>query len=222
MSSSTCHGDVGTHAWRCVFFVTTFKQKLRQNGFCYISLAVFEFSVFSETVNAEAEKLKQARDEFVSQWGALGTQWGINRTMAQIHALLMTAPEAMTTDEVMEELQISRGNAHTNLKELVAWGLLRVVVKKGERREFFEAEKDVWSIFTIVARERKRREIEPALAILSKCAEESREIGTPQGKAFHDQMKALEDFVGFASKMSDRIGAMKYGFAVQLATKLLG
>ena len=207
---------------RCVFFVTAFKQMASQNEFCYIFLAVFEFSVFSETVNAEAEKLKQARDEFVSQWGALGTQWGINRTMAQIHALLMTAPEAMTTDEVMEELQISRGNAHTNLKELVAWGLLRVVVKKGERREFFEAEKDVWSIFTIVARERKRREIEPALAILSKCAEESREIGTPQGKAFYDQMKALEDFVGFASKMSDRIAAMKYGFAVQLATKLLG
>ncbi|MEO5916607.1 MAG: MarR family transcriptional regulator [Luteolibacter sp.] len=173
-------------------------------------------------MNTEVEKLKHARDEFVAQWGALGTQWGINRTMAQIHALLMTAPEPITTDDVMEELQISRGNAHTNLKELVAWGLLRVVVKKGERREFFEAEKDVWSIFTIVARERKRREIEPALAILSKCAEESREIDSPQGKAFYDQMKALEDFVGFASKMSDRIGAMKYGFAVQLATKLLG
>ncbi|MES2657051.1 MAG: MarR family transcriptional regulator [Verrucomicrobiota bacterium] len=173
-------------------------------------------------MKGDGERLKKARDEFVAQWGALGTQWGINRTMAQIHALLMTAPEPMTTDEVMEELQISRGNAHTNLKELVAWGLIRVVVKKGERREFFEAEKDVWSIFTIVARERKRREIEPALGILSKCAEESREIETPEGKAFHDQMRALEDFVGFASKMSDRIAAMKYGFAVQLATKLLG
>ncbi len=173
-------------------------------------------------MNTEDKNLKQARDEFVAQWGALGTQWGINRTMAQIHALLMTAPEPMTTDEVMEELQISRGNAHTNLKELVAWGLLRAVVKKGERREFFEAEKDVWQIFTIVARERKRREIEPALAILSKCAEDSSGIKTPEGKAFHEQMRALEDFVGFASKMSDRISSMKYGFAVQMATKLLG
>lgn len=173
-------------------------------------------------MNAEGQKLKQARDEFVSQWGALGTQWGINRTMAQIHALLMTAPEALTTDEVMEELQISRGNAHSNLKELVAWGLLRVVVKKGERREYFEAEKDVWQIFTIVARERKRREIDPALAILGKCAEVSREIGSPEGKAFHDQMRALEEFVGFASKMSDRVSSMKYGLAVQLAAKLLG
>jgi DNA-binding transcriptional regulator GbsR (MarR family) len=175
-----------------------------------------------KTVNAEAAKLKHARDEFVSQWGALGTQWGINRTMAQIHALLMTAPVAMTTDEVMAELEISRGNAHTNLKELVAWGLLRVVVKKGERREFFEAEKDVWSIFTIVARERKRREIDPALAILNKCADVSKGITTPDGKAFHEQMRALEEFVSFASKMSDRVSSMKHGLAVQLATKLLG
>jgi len=175
-----------------------------------------------KTVNAQAAKLKHARGEFVAQWGALGTQWGINRTMAQIHALLMTAPQPMTTDDVMEELEVSRGNAHTNLKELVAWGLIRVVVKKGERREYFEAEKDVWQIFTIVARERKRREIEPALALLAKCAEETRGIETSEGKAFNNQIRALEDFVGFASKMSDRISSMKYGFAVQMATKLLG
>ncbi len=173
-------------------------------------------------MDADDEKLKQARDEFVAQWGALGSKWGINRTMAQIHALLMTAPRPLTTDEVMEELEISRGNAHSNLKELVAWHLVRAVVKKGERREFFEAEKDVWLIFTTVARERKRREIEPALAVLNKCAEESRGIDTPEGNAFHEQMRALEEFVGFASKMSDRIGSMKHGLALQLAAKLLG
>ena len=198
------------------------KAQTKTAGVIFSLLAcVFEFSVFIENVTKEVEKLKHARDEFVAQWGALGTQWGINRTMAQIHALLMTAPQPLTTDDVMEELEISRGNAHTNLKELVAWGLVRPVVKKGERREFFEAEKDVWLIFTIVARERKRREIEPALAILSKCAGESKDIQTPEGKAFHDQMRALEDFVGFASKMSDRIASMKHGFAVQMATKLL-
>src|SRR6218665_1879966 len=114
----------------------------------------------------EPVRLKKARDEFVAQWGALGTQWGINRTMAQIHALLITAPDPLSTDEVMEDLQISRGNAHTNLKELVAWGLIRTVLRKGERREYFEAEKDVSQMFTIIARERKRREIEPALGIL--------------------------------------------------------
>jgi DNA-binding transcriptional regulator GbsR (MarR family) len=170
----------------------------------------------------EQQRLKQARDEFVAQWGAMGSQWGINRTMAQIHALLMTAVEPIGTDDVMADLEISRGNAHSNLKELVAWGLVRVVVKKGERREFFEAEKDVWQIFTIVTRERKKREIEPALAVLNRCAEGSRELASPEGKAFHSQMRQLEEFVGFASKVADRVGSMKHGFAVQLAAKLLG
>lgn len=173
-------------------------------------------------MSAEQERLKVVRDEFVAQWGAMGSQWGINRTMAQIHALLMTAPEPVGTDDVMAELQISRGNAHTNLKELVAWGLVRIVLKKGERREFFEAEKDVWHIFTIVTRERKKREIEPALAVLNHCAETSREMSSPEGVAFYTQMRQLEEFVGFASKVADRVGSMKHGFAVQLAAKLLG
>jgi len=174
-------------------------------------------------MNAQAtDHLKQTRDEFVAQWGALGTQWGINRTMAQIHALLMTAPEPLSTDEVMEDLEISRGNAHTNLKELVAWGLVRIVVKKGDRREYFEAEKDVWKIFTTVTRERKRREIDPALEVLRKCAENSREIETAEGRAFYEQMRQLEEFVEFASKMADRVSGMKHGFAVQIAAKLLG
>jgi DNA-binding transcriptional regulator GbsR (MarR family) len=173
-------------------------------------------------MNAAADALNQSRDEFVAQWGALGTQWGINRTMAQIHALLMTAPQPLSTDDVMAELTVSRGNAHTNLKELVAWGLVRIVVKKAERREYFEAEKDVWKIFTIVARERKRREIDPALAVLRKCAEDSEGIDTPEGKVFHEQMRQLEEFVEFASKMSDKIASMKHGFAIQIAAKLLG
>ena len=173
-------------------------------------------------MNAAADPLKQARDEFVAQWGALGTQWGINRTMAQVHALLMTAPQPLSTDEVMAELAISRGNAHTNLKELVAWGLVRIVVKRGDRREYFEAEKDVWKIFTTVARERKRREIEPALTVLSQCADGSEGMTTPEGKAFHEQVRQLQDFVAFASKMADRISGMKHGFAVHMATKLLG
>ncbi|MBK1880796.1 transcriptional regulator [Luteolibacter pohnpeiensis] len=168
------------------------------------------------------EALEKARNEFVSQWGALGNQWGINRTMAQIHALLMTSPTPLSTDDVMEQLQVSRGNAHTNLKELVAWGLIRSTVIKGERREYFEAEKDVWQIFTIIARERKRREIEPALSVLQKCAEDSSAIESPEGRAFHDQMRELEEFVSFASKMADRVSTMKHGFAIQMAAKLLG
>lgn len=179
-----------------------------------------DFQKLSKWMKTEAEKLDEAREQFVSQWGALGTQWGINRTMAQIHALLMTVPKPLCTDEVMEALEISRGNAHTNLKELIAWGLIRSVVKKGERKEYFEAEKDVWEIFTTVAKERKRREIEPAIAVLHQCAEESREMTSEEGKVFHEQMRQLEEFVGFASTMADKIASMKHGFAIQLAAKL--
>lgn len=164
---------------------------------------------------------RKLREEFVSQWGALGGQWGINATMARIHALLMTASEPVSTNEVMETLTISRGNTHANLKELLAWGLIRLVLKKGERREYFEAEKDVWKIFTIIARERKRREIEPALALLERCAEGSRDAATPEAAAFHQQMRQLEEFVSLASTMADRVASMRHGAALQIAAKLL-
>ena len=167
----------------------------------------------------EGVSLGEARDEFVTQWGIMGAQWGINRTMAQIHALLMTAPDVMSTDEVMETLEISRGNSHTNLKDLVSWGLIRIVTKKGERKEFFEAEKDVWEIFRRVARERKRREIEPALETLRNCKAASEGMKSPEGRAFHEQMDQLEDFVSFASRMGDRVASMQHGKAIKLAMK---
>jgi DNA-binding transcriptional regulator GbsR (MarR family) len=173
-------------------------------------------------MKASSDKLKESKEEFIAQWGALGTQWGINRTMAQIHALLMISPQSMCTDEVMEELEVSRGNAHTNLKELVAWGLIRMIVIKGDRRDFYEAEKDVWQIFRIIARERKRREIEPALALLSKCAEETKDLKGDDAKTFHKQVSELQEFVGLASHLSDRVAAMKHNIALQIATKLLG
>lgn len=170
----------------------------------------------------ERARLEETRDEFVTQWGIMGAQWGINRTMAQIHALLMTAPDVMSTDEVMEALTISRGNAHTNLKDLVGWGLIRIVTKKGERKEFFEAEKDVWEIFRRVARERKRREIDPALETLRNCKAATENMKSGEAKAFHEQMGQLEDFVSFASKMGDRVASMQHGTAIKLAMKIFG
>jgi DNA-binding transcriptional regulator GbsR (MarR family) len=165
---------------------------------------------------------EKARDEFVAQWGAIGTQWGINRTMAQIHALLMTAPEPMHTDEIMARLEISRGNANTNLRELVGWGLVHSIVRKGERKEYFEAEKDVWTIFVTISRERKRRELAPALAVLKKCAEETKGEGAGAGRQFHRQMKDLQEFVEFGMKVSDVVAGMKHASALQWAMRLLG
>ena len=173
-------------------------------------------------MKSEAGKLKETRDRFVSQWGVMGAQWGINRTMAQIHALLMTSPDALSTDEVMGELAISRGNAHTNLKELVNWGLLRIVTREGERKEYFEAELDVWEIVRRIVQERKRRELDPTLELLQDSLGESKGMKSAGGRAFYDQMRALEEFVRFASKMSDRIAGMPHGKAMQLAMKIFG
>ncbi|MEZ0539754.1 GbsR/MarR family transcriptional regulator [Fibrella arboris] len=108
----------------------------------------------------------EAKDKFIQAWGTLATQWGINRTMAQIHALLMISPDSLDTDQIMAELQISRGNANMNIRDLMDWGLLFKQLKPGERKEFFYAEKDIWKVARQVVKERRRREIAPVLAIL--------------------------------------------------------
>lgn len=171
-------------------------------------------------MSEQSPKLAEAREHFVSQWGAIGSGWGISRTMAQVHALLLTAPEPMCTDGVMESLGISRGNAHTNLKELLSWGLIRSTPVRGERREFFEAEKDIWKVVTIIVRERKRREIEPTIRILDECIERVEGEEDEQSLEFQKQMKDLNDFVNLAMKSADTVVKMRYPNALKLAGKL--
>jgi len=167
------------------------------------------------------DPLAQARDEFVAQWGTMGSAWGVNRTMAQIHALLMTSDRALTTDEVMEDLKISRGNAHQNLRELVGWGLVRSVIRKGERKEYFESEKDVWRMFCIISRERKRREIEPALKALRACEEQTRSLRGDKAAAFNRQIRALSEFVGQTDTILDRISRSEGSSIMPHLLKLL-
>ena len=112
-------------------------------------------------------KYKESKEAFISQWGALGSAWGINRTMAQIHALLLVSSRPLSTDDIMESLDISRGNAHMNLKTLIDWSLVSKVIVKGERKEYFDCEKDIWKMFCIITRVRIRREIEPAIDVLN-------------------------------------------------------
>jgi len=173
-------------------------------------------------IKETADPLARARDEFVAQWGAMGSAWVINRTMAQIHALLMTSDRALTTDEVMEDLKISRGNAHQNLRELVGWGLVRSVIRKGERKEYFESEKDVWRMFCIVARERKRREIEPALKALRACEEQTRALRGEKATAFNKQIRALSEFVGQADGILDRVSRSEESSIMPLLLRMLG
>ena len=181
------------------------------------------FSVFIESMSEKAEvpdHLTAARDEFISQWGAMGGAWGINRTMAQVHALLMTSEKALTTDEVMAELKISRGNAHQNLRELVGWGLVRNVIRKGERKEYFESEKDVWRMFCIIARERKRREVEPALRALRTCEEQTRGLRGEKAAAFNRQIKALSEFLDQAEAIMDRVSKSEQSAIMPLVLKM--
>jgi len=169
----------------------------------------------------DAKKLFDAQEEFINRWGVMGTQWGINRTMAQVHALLMTSTEALSTDQVMERLEISRGNAHTSLKELVGWDLLRITTKKGDRKEYFQAEKDVWKIFQAVAKERKRREIDPALQVLESCASDTKDLKGREAQEFNKQMNDLAEFVNLVSSLGEKAGTFTQSKAIKLALKIL-
>lgn len=106
-------------------------------------------------------EVEEAKRQFVQIWGNLGTQWGINRSMAQVHALLLASAEPISTEDIMEKLQISRGNANMNVRELITWNLIYRESIPGERKEFFRAEKDIWVVAKRIMQERKRREIEP-------------------------------------------------------------
>lgn len=171
-------------------------------------------------MTTSANTLAAARLDFVSQWGALGSAWGVNRTMAMLHALLLTSAAPLSTDDAMETLQISRGNASTNLRELVAWGLSRKVVLPGERRDYYEAEKDVWRIFCTVARERKRREIDPAIEVLRSCAEKTAGLRSREARQFHRMMKALGEFAELLARVMDRVAASERSKVVPAVLKL--
>jgi len=113
--------------------------------------------------------LRESQNRFVSIWGEMGSSWGIPRTMAEVHALLYIVPEPLNTDQIMERLSISRGSASMSLKSLHDWGLIVRAHKRGDRKEYFRAEQDVWHVFRIITRERKRREIDPVLMALHEC-----------------------------------------------------
>lgn len=151
------------------------------------------------------DEFQEMRIQFIIQWGTLGSSWGINRTMAQIHALLMIAVEPMHTNEIMEALKISRGNANTNLRELVSWELIQRIAYPGDRKEYFEAEKDVWTMFCTIVRERKRREIDPALKLLREASSKALVSEDPAQSLFARQLSELADFVASADKILTRV-----------------
>ncbi len=163
--------------------------------------------------------LQEARDRFIHFWGEMGSKWGVGKTMAQIHAVLMIGEEPLSTDDIMNELGISRGSANTNLRGLVDWGLIRRVFIKGERKEYFQSEKDVWNMFCRIARERKKREIEPVIDTLQECLGIA---GKEKGSVlFRERLDQLLDLVKTLDYLLGKIAQQERNAVIPRILKLL-
>jgi DNA-binding transcriptional regulator GbsR (MarR family) len=114
-------------------------------------------------------KLSSVQQKFVLHWGEMGTRWGINRTVAQVHALLYLSPKPLNADDIVDALSVARSNVSTSLKELQGWGIVKLVHVLGDKRDHFESMKDVWEMFRAVLDERKKREIDPTMRMLREC-----------------------------------------------------
>lgn len=136
-----------------------------------------------------------AKEKFLQAWGTVGSDWGISRTMAQIHALLLISPEPLCAKDIMDELQISIGNANLNIRALIDWGLVFKELKTGERKEYFVAEKNIWEVVRKIITNRKRRELEPVLKVLDEVSSVPGE--SPEIAEF---LKVIQEIRLFSSK----------------------
>lgn len=173
------------------------------------------------TENPVQQQLRHAQDTFIRRWGEMGATWGINRTMAEIHALLYIVGQPLCTDDVMERLHISRGNASMSLRALCDWGIIRRMHKRGERREFFESLTDVWEIFSIIAAERKRREMDPVLETIKQCQKMLDESSLGKAAARSEavqitrqRLAGMEEFMTVTNKIFQQfVGNAKSGLS---------
>jgi DNA-binding transcriptional regulator GbsR (MarR family) len=148
-------------------------------------------------------QLAEAKARFIADWGRFGTNWGINRAMAQIHALLLISPDPLSADAVMEELSISRGNANMNLRELIDWGLVQKVLKPGERKEYFSAEKDIWKVARQIVKERKKRELDLMIPVLKELSDVEGDRKDKHVKTFTETINSIRRFSEQADKTLD-------------------
>lgn len=157
-------------------------------------------------VKAEAaRRLVEVEDQFVDLWRTMSSLWGISPTMAQIHGLLYITGSGQSMDDIMARLGISRGNVSMNLNKLVEWGLVRRVHRRGDRRDYYESLSDVWEMFTLVAAQRKRREIDPMLNTLRRCREQlsAESLGDAAEEATtRDRARRINDLYSFLSMVN--------------------
>ena len=148
--------------------------------------------------------LEEGKEKFIQSWGTLGSSWGINRTMAQIHALLLISLKPLSAEDIMEQLRVSRGNTNMNLRALIDWGLVHKELKTGERREFFRAEKDMWDVVKKIIIQRKKKELEPVLKALDEVAN----IDTHNNAEAEEFLKVVRDIKLFSNKADATLDAL--------------
>ncbi len=148
-----------------------------------------------------SDPLQQSKANLVRRWGEMGGYWGISRTMAEIHALLFVTREPLCTDDIMEQLQVSRGNASMNLRALVDWGLIERVHKLGDRKEYFRADTDVWRMFETIMRERRRREVEPIMTTIDRSLEMVSGRNGANDEEIKEYRRRLEELRSFLATM---------------------
>lgn len=149
-------------------------------------------------------KLSAVQQRFILHWGEMGARWGVNRTVAQIHALLYLASEPLHAETITETLSVARSNVSTSLRELQGWGIVRVVHVFGDRRDHFETESDVWTLFRTILDERKRREIDPTIATLRECLAD----GEAESPAVRRKLADMLELFELSSRWYQAVGRL--------------
>ena len=167
------------------------------------------------------EQLEVARERFVATWGQMAAAWGISRTMAEVHALLFIVGRPLCTDEIIEHLEISRGSASMSVRALLDWGLIFRSHKKGDRREYFHAEQDVWAMARAIVRNRLQREVEPVLASLYEIRDlTARGAKQDEIRAHNERMDEMLALLGMLDKLAERF-VRPSGRGLRLAASML-
>lgn len=149
--------------------------------------------------------LAEAKAQFIHTWGVSGAGWGVSKTLAQVHALLLVSPGALSTEDIMDQLTISRGNASMTVRELLDWGLLYKELRPGERREYFVAEKDMLQVTRCIIRARKRRELDQMKRSLDQLAALPGDINDPEYRAFHTALTDIQHLATASDKLLTRL-----------------
>jgi len=150
-------------------------------------------------------RYSEGKEKFIETWGTLGSQWGVNKSIAQVQALLLISPKPLSTDDIMAELKISRGNANMSIRQLLDWGIVYKKSVAGDRKEYFIAEKDVWKWALKIGNVRKQRELNPVLNLLKEISESSDKAKTEEEKEFAKQIKELNVFAQQLGSLADKV-----------------